>query len=78
MTHTRVFERVFMSLNLLIEPKAITRPKGNAKSRVIANISNVFPKPIKRLCVTVASILIYLSVTFSLIYYCFYVSRKRL
>ena len=56
MTQTRVFDRVFISLNLLIEPKAIIRPKGNAKSKVIANISNVLPKPISRLCVTVASI----------------------
>lgn len=56
MTQTKPFEKYFRGLNLLIEPKAITKPKGKAKTRVSTNISRVFEKPSKRLCVTFQNI----------------------
>ena len=40
-----VFVIYLIGLNLLIEPKAITRPSGNAPMRVNAKSSSVFKKP---------------------------------
>ena len=48
------------TLNLLIEPKLIISPKGRANKRVSINISNVVPKPSKRLKVTSPNIIQYL------------------